>query len=263
MSQDISHILQAWEFDPEANVRKIWGDDGVQKIQIRIDQGAFQGVLQVNLDGRPDGMKPYGMDFALDYYRSMLESYRHRQGGGDSGFSLDRKACKELFDESARVYGRYAFLLQLKDYERVIRDTERNMELFRFVNVYAEDEEDQHTLEKWWPYILRIHAMARAMQAMGEEDYERAVAIVEEARKRIQDLSEVEAEEFYAERERSEQALAELEEELRSKKPPSRREVLEHRLQEAIDREEFEKAAVIRDELKKLEESDPAAPADS
>ena len=255
MSQDIGSILQAWEFDPEANVRKIWGDDGVQKIQVRVDQGAFQGILQMNLDGRPDGKKPYGMDFVLDYYLGALEHYRRKRGGDDAGFSLDREACKELFDESARVYGRYIFLLQLNDYERVVRDTERNMSLFRFVHQYAEEEEDRNHLERWWPYILRIHATARALQAAAGKDYDRALAIVDEARERIRNLPEVEAEEFYVERERSEEALEELEQELNSQRPLSRREELEHQLQEAVEREEFERAAEIRDALKQLEES--------
>ena len=263
MSQDIGNLLRDWEFDPEVNVRKILGDDGLQKIQVRVDQGAFQGILQLNLDGRPDGKKPYGEDFALDHYRSALESYRCEQEGDGAGFSLDRKACKELFDESARVYGRYIFLLQLKDYERVVRDTERNMAAFRFVNTYAENEEDQENLERWWPYILRINATARAMQATMEGSYELALAIVDEVQERIEDLPEMEAEEFVMERERSREALTELAEDLRRKKPLSHKEELEQRLQQAIDREEFEKAAVIRDELKKLGEVDPAQAADS
>lgn len=255
MSQDIGNLLKGWEFDPEVNVRKILGDDGIQKIQVRVDQGAFQGILQLNLDGRPDDKKPYGMDFALDHFRSALERYRQKRDGDDTGFELDRKACRELFDESARVYGRYIFLLQLKDYERVIRDTERNMAVFRFVNTYAEDEEDQENLERWWPYILRINATARAMQASMEESYELALAIIDEVQERIENLSEMEAEEFVMERERSKEALAELAEDLRRKKPLSHKEELEQRLQEAVDHEEFEKAAVIRDELKKLEDA--------
>ena len=256
MNQDIGSILQAWEFDPEANVRKIWGDDGIQKMQVRIDQGAFQGILQLNLDGRPDGKKPHGFDFVLDYHHHALEQHRREHEGTESDFSLDRSACEELFDESARVYGRYGFLMQLKDYERVVSDTERNMELFRLVNTYAEEEEDRVNLEKWWPYVLRIHATARAMLACQEQDYDQGLRIIRETREKIDQLPEVEAEEFFAERERSDQALADLEEELRTSKPLSREEQLEQELQEAIDREEFEKAAVIRDELKKRKDSD-------
>ncbi len=257
MDQDISKVLQAWKYDPTANVRKIWGDDGIQKVQVRIDQGAFQGILQLNLDGRPDGKKPYGFDFALDYYRSALEKYRRVNKGDEKGFTLDGDACRELFDEGTRVYGRYAFLLQLQDYERVIRDTERNMALFRFVNTYGEEEEDRMNLEKWWPYIIRLNATARAMQSSQKGEFEGALEIVREAREKIDRLPEMESEEFHVERARSEESLDELEKELLSHKPPSRRERLQKDLQNAIDEEDFERAAAIRDELRGLKGPEP------
>jgi len=257
MSQDISHMLQEWEFDPETNVRKIKGEDGIQKVQVRIDQGAFQGILQLNMDGRPDGKKPHGFDFALDYYRHSLEIYRAEHNGSETGFSLARKACEELFDEGVRVYGRYGFLLQLKDYERVVRDTECNMGLFRFVNTYAQEEEDRSNLEKWWPYILRIHGTARAMLAFQAKDYDQALGIIEETKEKIEHLSGIEAEEFFIESERSQQALDGLREELQNSRPLSREERLKQDLQEAIDQEAFEKAALIRDELRDLQDLDP------
>ncbi|MBT3345562.1 MAG: excinuclease ABC subunit B, partial [Gemmatimonadetes bacterium] len=43
MNKDISEILDEWEYDPESNVRRIRGKDGVPRIQVRVDQGAFQG----------------------------------------------------------------------------------------------------------------------------------------------------------------------------------------------------------------------------
>lgn len=253
MRQDITGILNEWSFDPEANVRKIAGEDGVEKIQVRVDQGAFQGILQLNLDGRPDGRRPHGQDFALDHYRGTLEQHRHQHETEDEGFALDGQACKELFDEGARVYERYAFLLQLKDYQRVVRDTERNMTLFRFVNRYAEQQQDRDNLERWWPYILRINGMAKAMLAVDDDDYDRALDIVHQTGDQIGSWPEVEAEEFFVERERSEAALEELEQELMQKRPLSHQEQLERSLQEAIDSEEFERAAVLRDEIAKLQ----------
>lgn len=256
MSRDMTDLLNEWSFDPEANVRKVSGRDGVAKIQIRVDQGAFQGILQLNLDGRPDGRRPHGRDFALDYYQDELRKYRRRHGGSDERFALDEAACRELFDEGSRLYKRYAFLIQLHDYRRVVRDTERNMVLFRFVNRYAEDQEDRDNLEKWWPYVLRINGVAQAMLAIGNQEYDRALAIVQRTRSRIDTWPEVDAEEFYIERERSEAALEELEQEILQKRPLSQKEQLERWLQEAVDSEEFEKAARLRDELKKLQEGE-------
>lgn len=254
MGTDISELLDDWEYDPESNVRKIKGADGVTKIQVRVDQGAFQGILQLNLDGRPDGRRPYDNDFALDHYAAALEDHRARHGGSDREFSLDRDVCKELFDESARIYGRYVFLLQIKEYRRVVRDTERNMALFRFVNRYAGHEDDRNNLEKWWPYVLRIDATARAMLAVEEEDFDRALGRLSRARQKIEDLDDVDAEEFHAERERSIQAIDELVEEISERRPLSEKERLRQQLETAVSREEFERAAELRDQLRDLEE---------
>jgi hypothetical protein len=246
MDPDLTRLLDDWAFDPEANVRKIEGDDGIEKIQVRVDQGAFQGILQLNLDGRPDGKRPYDTDFILDHYEELCAA------AGPDDFRLDHQACQELFDESARIYGRYVFLLQIKEYDRVVEDTERNMRLFRFVHRHAELEEDRENLQKWWPYILRIHATAKAMLATDDDDFDRALEILADTRQRIEALGEVEAEEFFAEKERSLEALDELVEELTGRRPLSEREQLEEELQQAVSSEEFEKAARLRDRLRDL-----------
>lgn len=255
MSQDISHILESWDFDPDKTYRKIIGDDGREKVQVRVDNAAFQGLLQMELDGRPDGRRPYGYDFALDYYRQSLNRYRYAHSA-EEGFVLSKGVCAELFDESLRVYNRYVFLLQLQDYRRVVRDTERNMELFRFVNRFAEHYSDRINLEKWWPYVLRINGTARAMLAIQEgHDFEQALVVVRETRGRIEALPEVDAEEFRLERERSEKALEEMESSIRSHKPMSERERLEEALQRAVNEERFEDAARLRDHLRAAEEN--------
>ena len=232
---DIAQILREWDYDPESNVRKIVGENGVHKLQVRVDQGAFQGILQLNLDGRPDGKRPHDSDFVLDYYTDSLAEYRANNSGVTEGFELDRASCHELFDESARVYGRYVFLLQLKEYDRVIRDTERNMRLFEFVHTYASHEDDRQNLQKWWPYILRINATAKAMLAFQEENFDESLAVLEEAGERIGELPEVEAEEFFIERDRSQEALVELAGELASKRPLTPKEQLEKELGDDLD----------------------------
>lgn len=247
---DISAILRDWPFDEENNIRKVRDTDGREKIQVRIDHGAFQGILQMELDGRPDGQRPHGHDFALDYYRDLA---RKREKVNGAAFNLKPAACSELFDESRRMYERYVFLLQLSEYERVIRDTARNMDLFRFVNTYAHREEDRQHLERWWPYILRINGVARAMVASRNNRYAEALELVADTRKAISELPELVADEFQTERQRSYEALDELEQELERKKPLSMQEHLEHDLAEAVADEDFERAARLRDRLAAIE----------
>ena len=252
MEQDITEILSSWSFDPETNVRKIRGTDGIEKIQVRINQGAFQGILQIDLDGRPDGCRPHGQTFALDHYKNSLQEYRQQNNLEDNGFNLDSEACEELFEEGARIYERYAFLLQLKEYPRVVRDTERNMQLFRFVNRYAASDHDKYNLEKWWPYVLRINGTARAFVARDEGDFVEALDIVAKTREQIRECQMVDAEEFRVEMERSEEALEALENELINSKPLNRKEQLERMLVEAVEDDNFERAAELRDIIQKL-----------
>ena len=57
MNNDISPILGDWDYAPgELSVRKVEGDDGRSKIQIRMDLG----LMQLEWDGRPDAVSPHG-----------------------------------------------------------------------------------------------------------------------------------------------------------------------------------------------------------
>jgi len=128
------------------------------------------------------------------------------------------------------------------------------MELFRFVNRYAESEEDQNNLEKWWPYILRVNGTARAMLAVQEgRDFEKALGIVQSTREKIENLEPLKAEEFSTESERSRKALDDLEKALKSQKPLNEVEKLQNKIEQAVAEERFEEAAVLRDKLKELE----------
>jgi hypothetical protein len=251
MRYDIHRILDDWTNHTDEDVRRISTGDGVQKLQIRVDQGAFRGILEMDLVGRPDGRRPHGCDYALDHYEERLASYR-RQHGSDADYRLDHAACEELFDEGSRVYGRYIFLLQIQDFDRVIADTERNMRLFRFLETYAEQAEDRCNLSRWWPYIIRIHHTARALRAAEHGDFVGAQQSIEEARHRIHGLIPVANEDFHREWKRSMQALATLEEELAASRPPSREKELELALETAIQAEDYERAEAIRSQLVRL-----------
>ena len=70
MSQDIQRLLDDWEFEPDQlQVRFITGDDGREKIQMRIDLG----LIQLELSGRPDGERPEGHESLLEFYEAKAE----------------------------------------------------------------------------------------------------------------------------------------------------------------------------------------------
>jgi hypothetical protein len=256
MDQDLAPLLNAWPYDPEHAARKIAGADGREKVQLRVRVGTYHGIVQLESDGRPDGERPHGAEFALDFHE---ERQRAATAGGLK-FSLDHRAAHELFDEGTLVYERYVVLLQLGDWERVIRDTERNIRLFRFVHRWAERAEDREHLEKWWPYILRINAMARIERARAAGDFNAALAVLHEARQRIAELPEQEDETFRVERERSRKALSEIEQVLELARPLDEVERLEREKRAAVRRQEYERAAALRDRISALRQTRDAAP---
>ena len=92
------------------------------------------------------------------------------------------------------------------------------------------------------------------MLAVDEEDFDRAIGRLCRPRQKIEDLDDVDSEEFHSERERSVQAIDELVEELSGRRPLSEKERLRQELETAVSREEFERAAELRDQLNALED---------
>ncbi|GMV79967.1 MAG: hypothetical protein AMXMBFR7_11510 [Planctomycetota bacterium] len=249
---DIARLLKDWPLGEGSNVRRIVGEDGSEKIQIRVCIDSFNGILQFECDGRPDGEKPQGESFYFDYLEKKLSQHLH---GGNiaKDFRVTHTQCERLFDESGQVYHRYVILLQLGDFERVMRDTDRNMRLFRFVNTYAVRQADREHLECWWPYILRIHFTAKAMEELRTGSIEKAMEAVQTCSQRLDELAPQENETFQHEMKRSREALEELDGELRKRKPLSEIEKLQRALQRAVEDERYEDAARLRDKIARFQ----------
>src|ERR1700712_4965594 len=122
-SKDISAVLKGWDYEAGTiNVRKVAGNDGQAKLQMRLDLG----LLQMELTGRPDGRKPHGHESLLEYYEAKLGDHRERNGN-DLGFQLSSEACQALREEAVMFYHRYLSLFVLEDFAGVVRDTGRNL----------------------------------------------------------------------------------------------------------------------------------------
>lgn len=253
MSRDISSILQGWDFDPaKVSARWIKGEDGKTKIQLRLDLGLFQ----MEPNGRPDGSRPRGYPSLLDYYVTL-----ERTSNGKDFPPLDDDACAELQQESVQFYYRYLSLYALRHYEGVIRDTQHNMDLIALVERHSEDEELVWEFLQFYPYIRMMHARATADQfiADGRDEYEMAILAVEQA---ITDIKAFWRKYDDADYETDlssdeEDALAELLEDLRQRRPKSHTERLREDLQRAIALENYEKAALLRDALRRIDKKEP------
>ncbi len=249
MDFDISPLLEHWDYQPgQVVVRKFRGKDGKEKIQLRVDLG----LLQMNAEGRPDGKRPFGYVSLYEYYQARLYKYLASHEGNDEGFALKPEDCAKLQLEALQFHHRYICLLQLEDYPAVIRDAERNLSVFEFVDKHAAAEELAWAMRQFEPQLRMILTRARGAQALQVEDYTLAARLVEEGLEQIRS--------FYREHGNADAAdqsgevifLADWLEEIRSKRPLSRRETLEKALSEAVKQEDYERAAKVRDELRKL-----------
>src|ERR1051326_2507865 len=241
---DLTETLKAWPYDPEKDARIVRAKDGREVLQVRTPLG----IEQMEIDGRPDGARPHGMESALEFYLMLLETAK--VAGEESDFHLTPRVCAELFNEGTLYYFRYVRLFQLRDWTRTIRDTKRNLRAFDFVYEYAEREEDQQFLERWRPYILRIYHSAGALLELDKPSFEKALRLTNQAIQEIEDLGEMDDDTFRFEKERSLTALRELADQIEKNRPLSELEKLHKQLQKAVDRQEFERAAELRDKIK-------------
>jgi len=249
MDKDISAVLEGWEYTPnDISVRRIEGEDGRTKIQMRLELG----LLQMEISGHPNGQRPHGKESWLEHYLSVIEDHRARHGS-DEGFRLNREDCARLAQEAAQYYYRYLCLMVLEEYDGVARDTARNLSVLDLVGQYAEDEQDKLSLDQYRPYIIMMNTRARASTCLQRKDYEGAMRIIEDG---VQSI-----ETFFSQYHRPE--LSERSEELiflrnwaaeiEQHRPLSLKERLQRRLTEAVASEDFEQAAQLRDMIQKLD----------
>jgi hypothetical protein len=255
MSDDISKILDDWQYNPDApTVRIIRGDDGREMVQLRIDLG----LLQMAMDGRPDGERPEGCESWLEYYCRQQE--RHDGAHPDSApFQLDIEACRRLWSEGIQYYHRYVSFWHLKRFDLCARDTRRNLELFAFVREYGPGDRAKMQFDQWRPYVLMMHARAVATPLAEAGQIAEALLPVESAIDEILEFLDQ-----YDQSDRADESaeLADLRrwrEELLSRQTPDMEggepgnlEDLRRRLQEAVAAEEFEDAARLRDQIRRM-----------
>jgi excinuclease UvrABC nuclease subunit len=101
-----------------------------------------------------------------------------------------------------------------------------------------------------------MNARAKAYVALREEDIDRALAEVNSGLEKIRTFFEEHGQPQLVSKSNEVQALLELRDELISRRPQSRLDVLRQRLAEAIEREQYERAARLRDEIRRLEEGE-------
>jgi hypothetical protein len=266
VSKDISGILEGWDYDPDSfSVRIVAGSDGREKLQLRLDLG----LLQMELDGRPDGARPGGSDSWLEYYERKQQAHLRAAPHLDRPFVLNEQALGRLLREGVQYYHRYLSFWHLGRYELCARDTARNLRLFAFVRQHAADDRAKLQFDQYRPYVTMMHTRAVATPLVELRDYDTALGVIDAGIKGVrQFLAD------YAQQHRADQCaeLVQLEQwreqvegqrnSSERRRPPTQLESLRRRLDEAVADERFEEAARLRDEIRRLDAAQPTQPGD-
>jgi hypothetical protein len=251
MSLDLNTLLKDWPHEPGAiKVRKIAGLDGREKLQLRIDLG----ILQMEMSGRPDGVRPQGFESLLAYHQD--RAARATRSG--QNYQLTAEQCTELQQEGIQYYHRYLSLFQINDFAGVVRDTQRNLDLFDFVIAHSDREELAWGLQQFRPYVLMMNTRAKASIFLAVGKFAEAIREIERGRDAIMQFFQRSNFPELAAKSSEISFLEEWLEEVRAKRPLSKLEVMQREMETAIAGELYERAAEIRDAIKLLKTQKPA-----
>ena len=267
VSFDIDPILRDWPYLPdEITVRVIEGEDGQRKIQLRLDLG----MLQMEFDGRPDGRRIHDDDSWFEYHQRRQRDHDAANPDG-APYLLEPEDCAELLREGVQYYHRYICFWHLGHYELCARDTERNLRLFAFVRGHARHDRDKLRFDQWRPYVTMMHARAVATPLVELEQWDAAAGVLDAGIRGIErfleEYNQVEQapqvgeltflrrwkEEITAKIKGQDQPAAEAAA-LLAPTPADRAADLRAQIESAVAEERYEDAAMLRDELKRLQQ---------
>ncbi|MCA9260186.1 MAG: UvrB/UvrC motif-containing protein [Planctomycetales bacterium] len=234
---DFGRLLKDWPFHHGAPmVRLVAAGDGREVLQMRVDMG----LLQLEIEGRPDGECPHGFPTYYDY----LVAAAFEEG---DQFALDPSRCTEVDREFYQYYHRRVCWLTLKRYGLARVDAEHSLNLMDFSSANAPDQEWAMMHEQYRPFIMLHCIQAHALEALEASEPMLAVERLDEGMQRLQQVLAQHQEDEVAVGDGFVEKLAEMRTSIvdQFNMGPT----LTEQLAEAIASEQYERAARIRDRL--------------
>jgi hypothetical protein len=247
---DLDEVIKGWPFDPECGeqqAREVRARDGREVLQVRIELG----VLQLEVTGRPDGVRPHGFDCYLDYLRHVAARGGTARGRKAPGFLMSKERCGELDREFHQLCHRRMAWLALRRYDRAFQDAERTIALMDFVLRHGIDLEYVALHEQFRGIVLFDRALAGISMALKRN---RPTAAVDAAREAIERLT-THQRVWWEQHDISDSPNPALVERLRNIEHAIRekflvKRTLREQLELAVKREDYEEAARLRDQIK-------------
>ena len=163
--QTFDRILETLNLDTERPVSVLQIEDGREVVVVQ--PNAFT-ISRIYATGRPDGMRPHGVDSYYDYFFAKLREYEEEQGTRE-GFQLESEEWETLFEESFHRYTRYLLFAGIKRWKDVQRDTAANIAVTNLAREYAPSEVAWRSYQ-YKGYMLMMHSIANAELSLQEDD---------------------------------------------------------------------------------------------
>jgi protein-arginine kinase activator protein McsA len=139
----------------------------------------------------------------------------------------------------------------------VVRDTQRNLDLFDFVAEHTERDELAWTLQQFRPYVIMMNTRAKASICLGQGNFPQAIVEIERGRDAIFDFFQKSNFPELAAKSSEVHFLEEWLNEVKAKRPLSKIEIMQREMETAIAKELYERAAELRDAIRMLEAQAP------
>jgi hypothetical protein len=199
------------------------------------------GVVQMEVEGRPDGTRPSGAESYLDH---LIQESMYR---GDD-FELTEEQCIEADREFLQFYHRRICWLALREFERAIQDADHTLALMDLVAGHSSDEEWLITHEQYRPFVLFHRTQAAALSRLESGGPEVAIEEINAGLERIREVFDrFEGEDDDFDQDEMVGQLRELQGWLREHYEVGR--TLAEQLDDAVAAEQYELAAKLRDEI--------------
>ena len=163
--QTFDRILESLNLDAERPVSVLQIEDGREVVIVQ--PNAFT-ISRIYATGRPDGMRPHGVDSYYDYFFARVQAYEEQHGTRE-GFQLEPEEWETLFEESFHRYTRYLLFAGIKRWEDVQSDTATNLAVTNLARDCAPSEIAWRSYQ-YKGYMLMMHSIAKAELSLQADD---------------------------------------------------------------------------------------------
>lgn len=250
MRRDIDETLAGWPYEPEPGemlAREVRAKDGRMVVQVRVELG----LHQMEVEGRPDGVRPHGFTTYLDYLRHRAAGRGLTAGGKSPPWTMGEEQCVEADREFVQFHHRRAAWLSLQKYDRALADAEHTLALMDFVCRHADSPDYIASHERLRGLVLFQRTRAAAALALERRNYGDAIDAVREGAAKLAAASKEWEAEDEGEDGPNRAMIAQLqllEDEIRKNFAVEK--TLQEQLDEAVAAEDYEVAARLRDQIR-------------